>query len=1519
MVEIKQKIETSIKAIRDGDLFTSTLSLFNSLGYNTKRQSRLDNTTYDEFEKSFLKHNDNIRDIAKFKEKAYTDDWLKIELLFQLTDMEMGINNDLFDTVKFDNTIINAYLFFAIDLKKDKYTRTQLSDMTRQVNKVFSMPVMILFKHGDEITLSIIKRRLNKKDESRDVLEKVTLIKDINTINSHRAHIEIFFDLSLDEIRKEYTVTNFVELQTAWQKILDLKKLNEKFYEEVSTWYYYAIKEIKLPLRPEFYKDDKENTKHFSVRLISRLLFSWFLKEMGLIDKKLLELKLDNIGLLFNDTPENKLFLNQNSYYRSVLQNIFFSSLNTPQNERKAFYYEKQLSVDIDLFKKIPYLNGGLFEKLEEDNCNDRIEDSKIRIPNELFYAEEISVKVDKKEKKTKGLNKIFEHYKFTVDENTSFEEEVALDPELLGLIFENLLAEIDPNDNVSKTAKKATGSFYTPRKIIDYMVNESLLLYFKNFFSNNKSYIKDIEELIYYEKCTDDITFKNKIINAIDEIKVLDPACGSGAFPMGMLHKLVRILKVVDESNHLWIEKQINRLPIELREQTRKDLIRHEFNYSRKLGIIRNSIYSIDIQPMAVMISKLRFFISLLIEQDIDLKGAEHNYHISPLPNLETKIICANTLKDTSFQVDMFTDQTIEVLIEAKEKYYQNSNLSIDEKSSLLITIIDALNSVYPDFAQEITGKLESDKLSKELENKKYLREWFKHSNISAPFFNMDIFYPELAGGGFDIVIGNPPYGGDKIPDEVKNNLELGSKDPYGAFIARFLGNGFSMESDGRRTPLKTNGILSYIVSDTFMTIKTHLPLRKQMINNKIHKMIRVHPDTFKATVNTAVILCEKQAVNSVSEKGIENSHICTMADLTTVSIHDNHDRFVELLYQTTESEVTEVIETEGDKLPVLRMKGENWTSESSEEYAIYTYPQNLINTNSNTPFFVASPKLFGFMNDNNDLDNRVRLDWKKINDEKVQVRTIKFNEKNIEIVKLGDISEVKRGIDTGKNDEYLFQKKEARGNYQDISTLKDKIISTEELREICKTNEIRERLIKEGFAQRVTDKYGIYFNGKYIIPFDKGGESDAKKGFIPNYYIETDYYINWSNISVKSLYERAKFSTAKANLRNPRFWFLNGITYSARGVYSPSYRLNSASIFDSNGSSLFPLDDTSKNVKRILILLVSKLNRYSLKNFCGHTIASEVDELKEIPIYYEYSTISKTLDCIDSIIEKQKENPRYDYANNEQIEIDNLVYEAYGLNSDDIKEVENWYTRRYPNLKQTKKSGLEHEVIEKLKKQKKYFSYENIKALLEEEKLEITPSSLKSYVFELVHKGIIFDAGKGWYSSIEKEFNLNTKPVESVIRKIKKSLPLLEFSCWSTEQINSYTHHILSRFIVFIYTESDFIRNTAEVLIQAGYKVYENPNKDEIEKYFRVEDKTVVILPSITKQPESINNFSPIEKLLIDLHIENNKFKIMENSEVDEVIIKAINSGRINISAMNSYAKRRNSDVLNTINQVQ
>lgn len=1232
------------------------------------------------------------------REKALASQIRNAALIFQVTGNEMPGDDGTNLLQEADgNTHIKSYLFVAVSLQNkgddDVYTRSELAAMTRALNKPLSVPVFLFIYHDGNLSLSIVHRRPARRSNRPDaVLEKVSIIKDISLTAPCRAHAELLSALSLGAVKnaaKNKDRLTFADVHRLWLKTLDTKPLNEQFYAEISDWFFWACKTVKLPYVPDYLierykrkgekdqaKAANENVRMFNLRLLCRMIFAWFMKERRLIEPELLDLY-DAFGAvqdcLFDDAPDAEGFDDHNGYYRGILQNIFFNCLNTPQDMRKVekgrrvydkwardeaakahdYRGKQHLPPGFDYdkyFGHVPYLNGGLFDVLEEDCAKQEIEDAVISVPNKLFYAKKHGGF------KERGLNVILADYKFTIEENTPLEEDVALDPELLGMVFENLLAALDSEDEkAASAARKASGSFYTPRRVVDYMVNESLRLYLETWMRRHAPACEAKVAALLYSNAfdTSDALFADQVVSALDALRILDPACGSGAFPMGMLHHIVNLLRTVDPRNKLWLRHQLERLEPEFREQVRGDLERHAGDYSRKHGIIRNAIHGVDILPMAATITKLRFFISLLVEQKVDRR--KPNYGLSPLPNLETKILCANSLVD--LQGDLFSAQAVKAYRDARVRYFR-PGATHTEREQLADQIADILAGMYPQFAEQVFGSGTGDAASDQRRNRKCLRDWFLHANVAAPFFNMSAFFPEAADAdGFDIVIGNPPYGGTPISKDLQASLDLGSRDPYGAFIARFMGDGY------RQTPLKTHGVLSYIVSDTFMTIKTHRLLREQLLRHRIHKMVRVNKDTFGATVNTAIILLQscRHAAGASFDACLPPDQLCQMVDLTNISLHDDYERFLNLLFATA-----------------LDRKGADISTESC---AVYHYPQTLIASNSNLPFFVASPKLFSLMN-----DTSAPSKHEQIGGRNVPVRTICINGRDVRLVKLGDIAEVKVGLQTGDNDAYLFQNPEARGTYRSISDYSEFLLTDEDLARIRDNDELRLAVIKNGIVK--DDKNSPrYFGGRYIVPYDKGGESDSDEGWMPNYWVPTNYFIRWDEVAVDCLMnnDRLRLASTQPYPRNPEYYFKYGVSFSDTGEYSPTFRLGFGSVFDQKGSCIFSFTSPTKYM---LGWLASKIYRYFMRSVVNQTISSHVNCQKEIFLPIEQpSSISK---LVKRILAKQKQNPRYDYASNEQLEIDRLVYEAYGLNEDDIAEVETWYARRYAKLAAAQRENL-------------------------------------------------------------------------------------------------------------------------------------------------------------------------------------------------------------------------------------
>ena len=776
-------------------------------------------------------------------------------------------------------------------------------------------------------------------------------------------------------------------------------------------------------------------------------------------------------------------------------------------------------------------------------------------------------------------------------------------------------------------------------------MVNEALHLHLRTCFRKSGASKRDLQlvsQLCYREEGADFGPIADRVVDAIDELRVLDPACGSGAFPMGMLHRMVELLTIVDPGNERWKQRLLARLPEDVRADAERGMEGKSYDYLRKLGLIQKNLYGVDIQPLAALIAKLRFFLTLVIEQDVDLADREHNYHLHALPNIETNLLCCNTLKEA--QIGLFEAQAIQAYIHAREDYY-NPELSAQEREELCYNIAETLSKLFPSFSQEALGITPpSDHATAREQNIANLQRWFRTATIPAPFFSARAFFPEIGNEGFHIVIGNPPYGGDKIPDDIKNALGLGSKDPYGAFIARFLND----ECDGRPpTPLAPDGVLAFIVSDTFMTIKTHRKLRKQMMQHRIHKMLRVHPDTFHATVNTAVILCQRGPA--------PEGHACQMADLTNVSIHDQFERFLHLLYQTEGFARRQNI--------------------SNQTYAIYHYHQSLIETNSNLPFFVASPKLFALMQD---VGNSTVLQATSLPNVSYNCS---LNGKNLRLFKLGDqyqgsgrsrrwnnegLFQIVSGIKTGSNASYLrITGPDAQKNFPRVSA--DVVLTQAEIDALSESEK----------------RQGIVGN-KHYVPFEMGQPSDASGGLLPCYYQNPSLIvIDWSQESVGGM--RAE---PHSDLANEEYRFRNldeQISFSFTGQYCPSFRKANAPVF-LNAASRIMLRRGDRG-EEWMGFFNSKLLRYVTRTLINHTVNFGVDDIKEVPTLVEWGSLSP---LVERILMNQESNDLYDYASNEQLEIDRLVYEAYGLNEDDIQEVGNWYTRRYPKLAKSQRRAL-------------------------------------------------------------------------------------------------------------------------------------------------------------------------------------------------------------------------------------
>ena len=645
-------------------------------------------------------------------------------------------------------------------------------------------------------------------------------------------------------------VSRFLQLQkvgvtfASIREAFSVEALTKDFYNELFEWFLWAIDEetgVTYPNNPTIPEDDREKIEQKIIRLIARLLFVWFIRQRHLVPDSLFdEQKLR--GVLRDFDPQSK---NSGCYYNAILQNLFFATLNSEVSARafatrpnrrdiKTLYrYSELFSIGeaevLELFGSIPFLNGGLFECLDKVTEFDdeayaydgfsrngaTFADGRYKhrafVPNALFFDAE------------RGLFGLLNRYNFTIEENSAADQQVALDPELLGQVFENLLAYT--NEETQESARKSSGSFYTPRPIVEYMVEESLVARLGDTEEVRQVFAPDFE----YDPTKR--AFYAELKERLLALKILDPACGSGAFPMSILAHMLEVLLRIDPTID---------------------------SYETKLRLIENNIYGVDIQPIAIQITKLRLFISIICDLS-DRDDSMPNFGIPTLPNLESKFVAADALlQPNPGERDLFAmdlEETKELLIDVRRQHFEARTASekkhLRDRDKLLRERLIVLLKEKPGYSEE------------EIE---LLAHWDPYDqNNSSRYFS-----PEWMLGvmSFDIILGNPPYiqlqsnGGllAKRYELSKADKKKGRKG-FRSFAAR--GDIYCLFYERGLELLSAEGILCYITSNKWMRAGYGESLR-QLLMEQSAPLTLIDFAGVKvfesATVDTNILMTSKQ-----------------------------------------------------------------------------------------------------------------------------------------------------------------------------------------------------------------------------------------------------------------------------------------------------------------------------------------------------------------------------------------------------------------------------------------------------------------------------------------------------------------------------------------------------------------------------------------------------------------------------------------------------------------------------------
>ena len=447
----RETIEAALRDFTVRPLADAARTFLATLGYRSDRTLDLGDSSPGVFLDYVRSHAPDSR----FDEtKALFADWKSADLLFQLTDEELSNTASLFKETDVQPGLLRSYLFFAIELTGEHYARGKLTQIARQINRVFPMPVMVLIKHPADknpvLSIAVINRRQNKREADKDVLGKVTIIRDISLADPHRGHLDILSTFAFENLvhPQRLPINNFDALHAAWEEIFNVDLLNKRFYRELADWYFWAMRHAHFPLLDEkadryfLFKDREKVREHEAknlIRLLTRILFVWFIKEKNLVSEELFDPVLIQEKYLKDFDPESKATV----YYKAILQNLFFATLNQVQGKREfrkagqhhnttnLLRYEsafKNPKAFIDTVESLtPFLNGGLFECLDyphptktgprggritvyEDGFSDR-EDNPLVVPDFLFFGREQSVDLSgefgdpkRKREKVRGL-----------------------------------------------------------------------------------------------------------------------------------------------------------------------------------------------------------------------------------------------------------------------------------------------------------------------------------------------------------------------------------------------------------------------------------------------------------------------------------------------------------------------------------------------------------------------------------------------------------------------------------------------------------------------------------------------------------------------------------------------------------------------------------------------------------------------------------------------------------------------------------------------------------------------------------------------------------------------------------------------------------------------------------------------------------------------------------------------------------------------------------------------------------
>ncbi|MDQ0290433.1 Eco57I restriction-modification methylase domain-containing protein [Oligosphaera ethanolica] len=1002
--------------------------------------------------------------------------------------------------------------------------------------------------------------------------------------------------------------TSFEDLKDAFS----VERLSKEFFDKYKEIYLKFVAAANdEPTTPGHFKtafpeNSDKAIRDYVKKMMGRLVFLQFLQKKGWLGVK----EGDAWGTgdkqyllhLFHSKPEN----NRGNFLEEVLEKLFFETLNIDRSA-SGDLADDVLSSDYDYAIRIPYLNGGLFDKDEADKLTIKFV-SAARLYQELFDT--------------------FERFNFTVDENASDDADIGVDPEMLGHIFENLL-----EDNKDK------GAFYTPKEIVEYMCQESLIAYLGD--------TPAIRQLVQNQDAAEIAAVdKPALLEKLRSVKICDPAIGSGAFPMGLLNLLLNVRSALEDM-----------------EDTSAARVK------AKQDIILNNIYGVDIEAGAIDIARLRFWLSIVVDAQAPI----------PLPYFDYKFMQGNSLLESFMGVDLSRIDPISgnyrpmeysnvanPTMVAEGSATKQQILDIYDEGTTVCSIVFDIRQYYSEAHADKREKLREDIhqkvltfINKSVDNKFDItaskREEIKRIAAevklgNAPFTLWHLYFADVfAKGGFDIVIGNPPYVSTKGRD-LNDNANL--EDAYGFaddLYSHFVFLGYNLLND--------NGIQTMITSDTYFTTLTKKRLREKILKNTLLQLVHWGHDIFEtAMVSTATFISQKKPP------------------------------------------------AKNDTLKIIDVKGRKALSDAS----VFTLKQDIFNSSINGAFFVPH-KLNCTINDKFLKKHAALLAewWDKIVTSQKTVSnsndlvSYRKNLKTGNCTLLGMVSDGGVGLQTGDNGRFVGvlstskiakrirlsrvkKLQEFNKKYHASFSLSDSEEEIWRLFDGIKNNYGR-RAFGKGYLYRIVpdhliadvhsltekEKENGITSERSFVPYDKG-DKDGNR-----WYLETPYVIDWSEKTVSFLKTNSgKKGAGMPVVRNPQFFFKEGFCYSDIKTFFIQCRAKGISVHDVASMSFFPVCEKFPYYY-LITLINSHMTATLIYSFLNNTPHFQINDCRMLPIIVpSEEQLGKCKELFNSAIAIQKDyfakrldrTMRDDKLRAVQDKVDAFVYGLYGIETTDF-----------------------------------------------------------------------------------------------------------------------------------------------------------------------------------------------------------------------------------------------------------